>query len=188
MMVGMIASSTLNGRVLSHSGKYKTVQVAGLSGAVLAFGVLAWGMDTARGYWIIEPAIFLLGAGLGLVMPNMTIAVQNALPVPRRGVGTAMLTFFRSLGGLLGVTGSGAILAHQVHAHGIAQVARAGAHGAGALPAAQALTVEVYRHAIANIFGAGAVIVLAGLVVLLFLPELPLSGHAAAAPAATPAE
>lgn len=188
MMVGMIASSTLNGRVLSHSGRYKTVQVAGLSAAVLAFGVLAWGMDTARGYWIIEPAIFLLGAGLGLVMPNMTIAVQNALPVPRRGVGTAMLTFFRSLGGLLGVTGSGAILAHQVHAHGIAQVARAGAHGAGALPAAQTLTVEVYRHAIANIFGAGAVIVLAGLVVLLFLPELPLSGHPAAAPAATPAE
>jgi EmrB/QacA subfamily drug resistance transporter len=183
MMVGMIASSTLNGRVLSHSGKYKAVQVGGLSAAVLAFGVLAWGMDTARGYWIIEPAIFLLGAGLGLVMPNMTIAVQNALPVPRRGVGTAMLTFFRSLGGLLGVTGSGAILAHQLHAHGIAQVARA-----GALPATQTLTVAVYRHAIANIFGAGAVIVLAGLVALLFLPELPLSGHAAAAPAAPPAE
>jgi MFS family permease len=174
MMVGMIASSTLNGRVLSRSGKYKAVQVAGLSAAVLAFAVLAWGMDTARGYWIIEPAIFMLGAGLGLVMPNMTIAVQNALPVPRRGVGTAMLTFFRSLGGLLGVTGSGAILAHQVHAHGIADVARA-----SALPAAQALTVDVYRHAIANIFGAGALIVLAGLIALLFLPELPLTGHPA---------
>jgi MFS family permease len=189
MMVGMIASSTLNGRVLSRSGKYKAVQVAGLAAAVLAFGVLAWGMDTARGYWVIEPAIFTLGAGLGLVMPNMTIAVQNALPVARRGVGTAMLTFFRSFGGLLGVTGSGAILAHQVHAHGITAVARAGAHGAaGALPAAQALTVEVYRHAIANIFGAGALIVLAGLIALLFLPELPLTGHAAPTPAAKPAE
>jgi hypothetical protein len=187
MMVGMIASSTLNGRVLSRSGKYKAVQVGGLTAAVLAFGVLAWGMETARGYWIIEPAIFLLGAGLGLVMPNMTIAVQNALPVPRRGVGTAMLTFFRSLGGLLGVTGSGAILAHQVHAHGIAEVARVGAHGAAAaLPAAQALTVAVYRHAIANIFGAGAVIVLAGLIALLFLPELPLTGHPAAGTPAPP--
>jgi EmrB/QacA subfamily drug resistance transporter len=175
MMVGMIASSTLNGRVLSRSGKYKAVQIVGLSAAVLAFAVLAWGMDTARGYWIIEPAIFMLGAGLGLVMPNMTIAVQNALPVARRGVGTAMLTFFRSLGGLLGVTGSGAILAHQVHAHGIADVARA----ASALPAAQALTVDVYRHAIANIFGAGALIVLAGLIALLFLPELPLAGQQA---------
>ena len=174
MMVGMIASSTLYGRVLSRSGRYKAVQVVGLAAAVLAFGILAWGMDTARGYWIIEPAIFMLGAGLGLVMPNMTVAVQNALPVSRRGVGTAMLTFFRSFGGLLGVTGSGAILAHQVHAHG----------AAGALPAAQAATVEVYRHAIASIFGAGTVIVLAGLVALLFLPELPLTGHAPPAPPA----
>jgi hypothetical protein len=180
MMVGMIASSTLNGRVLSRSGRYKAVQVVGLTAAVLAFGVLAWGMDTARGYWIIEPAIFLLGAGLGLVMPNMTVAVQNALPVPRRGVGTAMLTFFRSFGGLIGVTGSGAILAHQVHAHGIAEVARAGAHGAATtLPTAQAMTVAVYRHAIASIFGAGTAIVLAGLVALLFLPELPLTGQQA---------
>jgi hypothetical protein len=91
-----------------------------------------------------------------------------------------MLTFFRSFGGLLGVTGSGAILAHQVHAHGIAGVARAGAQGT----AAQAATVDVYRHAIASIFGAGTVIVLAGLVALLFLPELPLTGHAPPAPPA----
>jgi hypothetical protein len=76
-----------------------------------------------------------------------------------------------------------------VHAHGITAIARAGAHGAAAaLPAAQALTVDVYRHAIANIFGAGALIVLAGLVALLFLPELPLTGHPAAAPSAPPAE
>jgi hypothetical protein len=47
------------------------------------------------------------------------------------------------------------------------------------MPAVQALTVEVYRHAIANIFGAGALIVLAGLVALLFLPEQPLAGHPA---------
>jgi hypothetical protein len=76
-----------------------------------------------------------------------------------------------------------------VHAHGITAVARAGAHGAATvLPAAQALTVEVYRHAIANIFGAGALIVLAGLVMLLFLPELPLTGHASPTPPAPPAE
>lgn len=180
MMAGMIVSSTLNGRVLSKSGKVKAVQVAGLSVAVLAFAAIAWGMDGNRGYGVIEPAIFLLGAGLGLVMPNMTIAVQNALPLPRRGVGTAMLTFFRSLGGLIGVTGSGAILAHQLHAHGIDAIAVPGGHGAGGgaagtLPAVHGAAVEVYRHAIANMFGAGALIVLAGLVALLFLPELPMT-------------
>ena len=172
MMVGLVASSMFNGRVLSRSGKYKMVQVVGLAVAVLAFAVLAWAMATSRGYWIIEPAIFFLGTGLGLVMPNMTIAVQNALPLARRGVGTAMLAFFRSLGGLLGVTASGAILAHQLHQHGVEAVSALGAQAA-------AQTVEVYRHAIASMFGAGAVLLLLGLVFLLFLPELPLEGHPA---------
>lgn len=167
MMAGMILSSTLNGRVVARSGRYKSAQVAGLAIAAVSFAVLAWAMGAGLGYAVIEPPIFTLGFGLGLVMPNMTVVVQNALPLARRGVGTAMLTFFRSLGGLLGVTGSGAILARQLHVHGIAAVGVAGA------PALQAGAVAVYRHAIASIFGAGAVIVLAALVVLLFLPERP---------------
>jgi EmrB/QacA subfamily drug resistance transporter len=167
MMAGMILSSTLNGRVLARSGRYKGTQVAGLAVAAVSFGVLAWAMNAGLGYAVIEPPIFMLGFGLGLVMPNMTVVVQNALPAARRGVGTAMLTFFRSLGGLLGVTGSGAILARQLHLHGIAAAGAAGA------PALQAGAVAVYRHAIASIFGAGAVIVLAALAVLLFLPERP---------------
>lgn len=176
MMVGLVASSMFNGRVLSRSGKYKMVQVAGLGVAVVAFAVLAWAMETSQGYWVIEPAIFFLGTGLGLVMPNMTIAVQNALPLARRGVGTAMLAFFRSLGGLLGVTASGAILARQLHQHGVEAVSAVGAHAA-------VQTVEVYRHAIASVFGAGAVLLLLGLLALLFLPELPLEGHPATAKA-----
>jgi hypothetical protein len=159
---------------VARANKYKEVQVVGLAVAVAAFGALTWAMATGRGYLFIEPPIFFLGAGLGLVMPNMTIVVQSALPVARRGVGTAMLTFFRSLGGLLGVTGSGAILAHQLQAHGIAAAASAGS-GTVLAPAMR----EVYRHAIANIFGAGTVIVLAALVILLFMPDVRVEGAAA---------
>jgi hypothetical protein len=89
-----------------------------------------------------------------------------------------MLTFFRSLGGLLGVTGSGAILAHQLQAHGIKAAASAGS-GTVLDPAMR----EVYRQAIANIFGAGTVIVLAALVVLLFMPDVRVEGAAAPQPA-----
>jgi MFS family permease len=160
MMVGLVISSTLNGRVLAKSGgRYKPAQIIGLSLATLSFGVLAWSISTSAGYTVLEPAIFVLGAGLGLVMPNMTMAVQNALPATRRGVGTAMLAFFRSLGGLVGVTGSGAILAQRLHG--------------------QAATADVYRHAIASIFTAGTVLVGLGLLMLYFLPELPLATHTA---------
>ena len=154
MMVGMVISSSLNGRVLAKSGRYKPAQVLGLALATAAFAALAWGITTAAGYVVLEPAIFVLGAGLGLVMPNMTIAVQNALPLMRRGVGTAMLGFFRSLGGLIGVTGSGAILAQQLHG--------------------QAANAVLYRHAIGNIFSVGTVLVGLGLLMLYFLPEQPL--------------
>jgi len=174
MMIGLVGSSMLSGRRLARTGKYKDVQLGGLVAALVAFSTLALGMEAGWGYWVIEPAIFLLGAGLGLVMPNMTIAVQNALPMPRRGVGTAMLTFFRSLGGLLGVTGSGAMLARSLHVHGVRAVAAVGP-GVSVLPS----TVAVYRHAIAGIFGAGALLVLLGLVVLVFLPEIPLAGREA---------
>ena len=159
MMVGLVISSMLNGRVLSKSGRYKPAQAFGLGIATLSFGALAWGIQTGRGYAVIEPAIFVMGVGMGLVMPNMTMAVQNALPAMRRGIGTAMLGFFRSLGGLIGVTGSGAIVAHQLHA--------------------QAASAELYRHAIGNIFATGTVMVGLALVAVLFLPEVPIAPHPA---------
>jgi MFS family permease len=177
MMVGMIIASTVNGRVLAPLNRYKLVQVGGLAMAVAAFGALAWAMHSGSGYLLLEPPIFVLGAGLGLVMPNMTIVVQHALPLARRGVGTAMLTFFRSLGGLLGVTGSGAILAHQLHANGVAAAASAGA-GAVLDP----LLRDVYRHAIANVFTAGTAIVLVALLLMWFLPDVQMPSTSSTTP------
>jgi MFS family permease len=183
LMVGIVISSIVNGRVLLRSGRYKPAQVGGLSVAVIAFSILAWSAAAARGFAVIEPAMFALGLGLGLVMPNMTIAVQNALPQAHQGVGTATLTFFRSLGGLVGVTGSGAILARQLHV--VAQVmpslgrmASPGPRQMALLsPQAHAAAVALYRHAIATTFTAGASIVAIALIALLFLPEFPLRAH-----------
>lgn len=156
LMVGMVLSTIVNGRLMSRgSFNYKRMQVLGLVMAVAAFASLAWGIGQAAGFVLIEPAIFVLGAGLGLVSPNMMIVVQNALPAARRGVGTAMLSFFRSLGGLVGVAGSGAILTQQLHGRVHAP--------------------ELYRQAIANIFMAGTVMVGLALLTLLFLPEASLA-------------
>jgi EmrB/QacA subfamily drug resistance transporter len=173
LMVGVVISSIVNGRVLLRSGRYKPAQIVGLVMAVAAFAVLAWGTATAQSLGVIEPSIFALGLGLGLVMPNMTIAVQNALSTAHRGVGTATLAFFRSLGGLIGVTGAGAILAVQLHK--AANLASSvGIEPSSWSPQAKAAALAVYRHAIATTFITGACVMVVALIVILFLPELPL--------------
>ncbi|MDQ0467304.1 MDR family MFS transporter [Labrys wisconsinensis] len=190
LMVGLVISSVFNGRVLLRSGRYKPAQLVGLAVAVTAFATLAWGVADAWGLTAIEPAMLLLGLGLGLVMPNMTIAVQNALPTAHRGVGTAALAFFRSLGGLVGVAGAGAILAWRLRAAslGVEGMPAEGGmpHLTALAPETHAALVELYRHAIATTFAVGTGVAALGLVALLFLPELPLRAHheAAGRPAA----
>lgn len=186
LMIGFVISSMLNGRVLlQRSGRYKPAQLCGLGLATVAFATLAWAIATGKGFVIIEPPIFALGLGLGLVMPTMTVAVQNGLPLAHRGVGTATLAFFRSLGGLVGVTGSGAILAYRVQkatgASGGLDMASLTEGGlkqlAAASPEAHAAAIALYRHAIAMTFATGTVIVALALGALLFLPEIPLKTH-----------
>jgi EmrB/QacA subfamily drug resistance transporter len=187
LMVGVLISSIVNGRLLLRTGRYKPAQIGGLSLAVTAFAALSWGVATSRDFGFIEPCILGLGLGLGFVMPNMTVAVQNTLSVAHRGVGTATLAFFRSLGGLIGVTGSGAILASQLH---LASQASAGSLSelgmrqlAALAPDAQIAAIAVYRHAITLNFVCGMCVVAIALFALLFLPEYPLRTHTGISPA-----
>lgn len=188
LMIGIVVSSFVNGRVLLRTGRYKPAQVGGLAAAVLAFAVLAWGAASAQPLTVIEPALVALGVGLGLVMPNMTIAVQNAVPPRDMGAATATLAFFRSLGGAVGVAGGGAILAWQLQGgiatlpagSGIdaAALAQGGLAYVESLPAqAHVLAVDLYRHAIASTFAAGVGVVAAAFLAAWFLPELPLRGR-----------
>lgn len=176
LMIGIVVSSLVNGRVLlPRTGRYKPTQIAGLSAAVLAFGVLAWGIATSQGSGVLEPAIFCLGLGLGFVMPNMTIAVQNALDMRHLGVGTATLAFFRSLGGLVGVAGAGAILNNLLQHAGVAP-AHVG-EGMGHVATASPALLHAYRGAIAAVFTTGVGVVAVALLLVGWLPEKPLAGH-----------
>ena len=101
LMLGIIAASTLSGKVMSRTGKYKMLPVAGTAVmfvAVLLFSTL--GVDTP--VWQAGIYMAMMGAGLGLSMQTLVISVQNALPPRDMGVATSSVTFFRSMGGTFG--------------------------------------------------------------------------------------
>src|SRR5262249_25964511 len=108
LMGGVIVASVVGGRLLSRTGRYKFLPVTGLLVASIAFVLLAWLALSGGSVLPLELALVGLGLGLGLVMPNLTTAIQNAVPQQDLGVATSAASFFRSLGGALGVALSGA--------------------------------------------------------------------------------
>ncbi|WP_230646901.1 MFS transporter [Bradyrhizobium sp. Leaf401] len=178
LMAGVVIASIVNGRLLLRSGRYKMTQIVGVLIAAAALAALAWATSVAQRFTEIEIALFSLGIGVGLVMPNMTIAVQNALPAIHRGVGTAVLSFGRSLGGLVGIAGAGAIFTQLLHADGAftsVSAKLAESHTPHQLPAEADMTLgPIYRNSIAITLVVAALIVTIALLILLRLPELPL--------------
>jgi EmrB/QacA subfamily drug resistance transporter len=185
LMLGVVVSSVLGGRLVSRTGRYKLLPVLGLAAATLAFVTLGWAATTGHGVAVIEPFLIVLGLGIGLVMPNMTVALQNAAGPADMGAATGTAAFFRSLGGVLGIALSGGIMAMRLQAapaasglltqiapetlmtSGIQQIAR--------LPPPLATAViGFYRDAIAATFFVGGAIAALAFLLVLFLPELPL--------------
>jgi EmrB/QacA subfamily drug resistance transporter len=112
MLAGMLLLSITCGRLISKYGRYKVFVIGG---TFLLAVALAW-MTTigiATNGWIIAAMLFLVGAGLGMFMQTLIIAVQNAIPWEYMGTGTAAVTFFRTLGGAIGAAVLGAILVEQ---------------------------------------------------------------------------
>ena len=178
MMGGVIVASFGGGRIVSRTGRYKRLPVFGLLAATLSYAALAWATQAEVGAAPIEAILVVMGLGIGLVMPNLTTAIQNGVDRSEMGVATATAAFFRSLGGALGVALSGAVLAAQLHqlAPGL-MAAGGGVTEIAALPDAQRAAVfAAYRAGLSHAFAAGAAIAALGLLTVLFLPERPLRG------------
>lgn len=185
MMGGVIVASITGGRLISAFGRYKIFPVIGLMTSTFSFLTLAWAASSSRPTWIIESALVTLGAGLGLVMPNLTVAIQNAVERHDMGSATSVSSFMRSLGGALGVAVAGTVVAMRLR-HSL-PLAWTQADGAGSnlvelgvqqfskMPAARHdLLLGAYRGAISTTFLTGAGIAALAFGIVLFLPERPL--------------
>ncbi|MCW2820439.1 MAG: major facilitator transporter [Marmoricola sp.] len=102
MVVGMMSAGIAVGQVTSRTGRIRIFPIIGSGMAAVAMIALSFvGADTSL-LWVMA-GMLLLGLGLGQCMQPLTIIVQNAVPPREIGVATSSATFFRQLGGTLGV-------------------------------------------------------------------------------------
>lgn len=107
MMFAMVVTSMVGGR-FTGAFSFRTFFVAGMSLMTLGLFLLST-LTTASGQYTAVAYIIVLGLGMGLIMPTVTLAVQSAFPPERRGTATAATQFFRSIGGTLGMTVLGVV-------------------------------------------------------------------------------
>ena len=188
MIGGVLVSSTIIGQLISRTGKWKRYMVVG--SILLTIGVSL--MSTLRydtSYVLVAVFMFVMGSGVGMVMQNLVLVVQNSVDPRQLGVASASVAFFRSLGGTIGVSVMGAVLGTQVTQFvkdGLTELGAAGAKAAqglsggtipdlSALPAPVRVIVEsAYGHAIGDVFLLAVPLALVTVIAIAFLPARPL--------------
>lgn len=106
MSLMMIVLSTLAGRWISKSGKYKRYAMIGMPFMVAAMIMMAF----MNSIVMAVASMIVFGIGLGLAMPVFTLTVQNAVAPQMLGVATATTTLFRNLGGTIGIAVMGTVM------------------------------------------------------------------------------
>jgi EmrB/QacA subfamily drug resistance transporter len=111
-VLGWVTFSILGARLVLRVG-YRAVVISGMCVLTAAFVLLtAWNQSLTR--LAAGRDILVAGVGMGLIFVPMLIAVQNAVPRAMLGSATSMTGFFRTVGGAVGVSVMGSIMAHRL--------------------------------------------------------------------------
>ena len=98
---GIMSAAGISGQITAKTGRYKLFPVLGfalMAGALFAFSTI--GTDTSNAFTL--SMMFVMGAGLGLCMQTLLLAIQNNAEPRDMGVATSSATFFRQIGGTVG--------------------------------------------------------------------------------------
>ncbi|WP_329362301.1 MFS transporter [Streptomyces sp. NBC_01483] len=196
MMGGIVGASVVCGQLISRTGRYKIYPVLGSALSALGMWLLSrLEVDTPRLQYSIWMAI--LGAGIGMVMPVLVLAVQNSVRPADLGTATSANNYFRQIGGSVGAAIFGTLFAHRLSD---ALADRLPAHTGTGLPDPDSITpqlvhslpgtlrddyIRAYADAMPRIFLYLVPVLVLGLLIACFLKEKPLVSHNA--PTADPA-
>ncbi|WP_119293190.1 MDR family MFS transporter [Streptomyces sp. YIM 130001] len=189
MIGGLLVSSTVAGQVISRTGRWKAFLVAGAVIMVAGLGLLST-LDSSTGFGLLSAYMAVFGIGIGMLMQNLVLVAQNDVPAHQLGAATSTLSFFRSLGGTIGTSVLGAVLANRVATEmtkGLADLPGAGAVGEGsggghgavpdmsAVPGPVKAVVEnAYGTATGDLFLMSLPFAVLALIAVLFIREKPL--------------
>jgi len=157
LMLGIITTSMVAGQIVSRTGRYRPVLMAGPPLLAIGFYLLT-GIGVNSSQLDVTRDVVIVGLGVGLMMQTLIVAVQNSVPRRTLGVATASTQFFRTVGATAGVTIMGAIVTSRLGKQ---------TTGAGASPAEVANAL----HPIFVVAIGLAVVVLAA---ILFIPHIEL--------------
>ncbi|MDP9889641.1 MDR family MFS transporter [Pseudarthrobacter enclensis] len=183
MIAGNLVGSVVSGQLISRYGKWKRFLIGGtilLIGGLAMAGTLTHTTDL----WLAGLYTAVFGVGLGMLMQNLVLAVQNTVRATDIGSASASVAFFRSFGGAIGVSVLGAVMSNHVKdlaTDGLAKLGIPASGNGGAsldladLPAPVADVMRAaYGDATAGIFMISAVVSAVALIAVIFIKEVPL--------------
>ncbi len=196
LIAGLLLASVGVGQLISRFGRWKPYLVVG--GVLLVAGsYLLSTISYDTNFVVVSVYMFLLGAGVGMTMQNLVLVVQNTADPSQIGVSSSGVTFFRSLGGTIGVSVMGAALAAKVAELVTARAADIGAalHALGAQGAQLAQQLQsgtipqvstlpdgirqifedVYAQGISHSFLIAVPFAIISVLAIVFLPNKPLT-------------
>lgn len=194
MVIGLLIASVFSGNVVSKTGRYRIFPIVGALVMALGLYLLSL-MDNETSTWLESLYMFVLGAGIGLCMQVLTIAVQNTVVYSDLGTATSGVTFFRTLGSSFGTAVFGTIYANTLKPNledGVAAAAKAGSADPavvakaaqspaglhGLPPEAAAPIIKAYADTLHTVFLWTVPVALLGFLVALFLKQVQLRDSA----------
>jgi EmrB/QacA subfamily drug resistance transporter len=113
MMVGMMATLMGSMTAITKTGRYRVYPPVGA--LIIVLGML-WltRLDAHTAMWIVSAMLFVMGAGLGLIMQIIVLVVQNAVAPNQIGTATSANNYFREMGGAVGVAIFGSIFTNRL--------------------------------------------------------------------------
>jgi MFS family permease len=113
LMLGIVSMSIFSGKRITTTGKYKIFPIVGA--AIMTIGLILMStLNETTSFGVLSIYAILVGAGLGLSMQTIVIALQNSVDFQDMGIATSSNTFFRSLGGAFGTAIFGTIFSNRV--------------------------------------------------------------------------